>query len=507
MEAPLKTQGGKVDADYQTVSSDLPDISEVIQKLGFGRAQIQALVFGGGVWLADGAELLLIGSVTRAVNEEWGLHATERGLIVSTVFVGVLFGNLLSGSLGDQFGRKPPILISYFGVFVFSMLTVFAWDFYSMCAIRLLVGMSFGIGQPSWNAMGSEICPADYRMHMTAGSQILFAVGEMYSATLIWSEDPRMERLNWRWLILMGAVPSIIFLIFSWKALHESPIWLATHGNKEDAKEVLTQLRDLNGCDASTSLDFKMSPPKKSGAYAGADRLAAVFSPSMLYTTVVVAFSCFTLNFLFYGGLYAYPQILPEFETGLSPAASLLLGAFMEIPGFLGGLYLGIWMTRKCGIFVYLVGAFISSIIFALAATQGLGHHGRIPMYLEAMLQVGLAGNKAFTAVGFVIVYCYSTEVYSTRTRATGTAVCISMGRLGSMFCPLVYEWMTEYTGTPVTFIYAMAGCVAVNAVLAFFLTKETAGMLLKDDDDDVQAAKDPEASPPASSPLVASGH
>lgn len=75
-----------------------------IDAIGYGRGQLIVSVVGAGIWAADGAELLLISSVTRSIGKEWGLSGSEKGLVVSVVFVGVMVGNLLSGWLGDAVG-------------------------------------------------------------------------------------------------------------------------------------------------------------------------------------------------------------------------------------------------------------------------------------------------------------------------------------------------------------------------------------------------------------------
>eukprot|EP00397_Hematodinium_sp_SG-2012_P027066 GEMP01028414.1.p1 GENE.GEMP01028414.1~~GEMP01028414.1.p1 ORF type:complete len:226 (+),score=36.94 GEMP01028414.1:178-855(+) len=186
-----------------------PHLSSVIEEIGFGWAQVKLTLMGGSVWAADGAELLILGSITRAVKEEWDLSPFQRGFVVSIVFLGVLIGNFLSGTLGDKYGRRLPIIISYLGVFVFSITSVFAWSFASLATMRLFVGMAFGVGQPAWNAFGSEVSPDKYRLLMNAMGQSLFSLGEIYAATLIYIDNPRMKYLDWRWLILMGSIPSL----------------------------------------------------------------------------------------------------------------------------------------------------------------------------------------------------------------------------------------------------------------------------------------------------------
>ena len=48
---------------------------------------------------------------------------------------------------------------------------------------------------------------------------------------------------------------------------------------------------------------------------------------------------------------------------------------------------------------------------------------------------------KMFVDVGFVVGYMYASEIYPAVARTTGTSVCIAAGRIGSIACPLVYEY------------------------------------------------------------------
>lgn len=344
------------------------DIQDVIDSLGFGRAQIQALILGGGTYAADGAELLLIGAVTKAVSKEWDLQAFDRGIIVSVVFVGTLFGNVVSGVMGDSHGRRLPILLSEVGIFVFSITSAFAWDVWSLALSRLLVGFAFGIGVPAWNTLGGEICPTSLRLLMSALSQCLFPIGEIYSAFLIYLQDPLMRDLNWRSLLLLGAIPAGILFIFTYTSLNESPRHLAATGRHSEAKKVLQDMAMRNS-KLDCVLDY--NPPlggtsalQVSGWELVFGKLAAVFTSRLVYSTLVLCFSAMTLNFLFYGGLYAFPQVLPELELPVDPAVNLIIGACFEIPGYLLCMCLGDRITRKQMMYTYLVGACLCTLLF-----------------------------------------------------------------------------------------------------------------------------------------------
>jgi DHA1 family bicyclomycin/chloramphenicol resistance-like MFS transporter len=69
-----------------------------------------------------------------------------RQLIISTIFLGLAFGQLFFGPLSDKTGRKPAIYAGY-GIFIAgSFLSIFALNFPMMLAGRLLQGV--GVSAP-----------------------------------------------------------------------------------------------------------------------------------------------------------------------------------------------------------------------------------------------------------------------------------------------------------------------------------------------------------------------
>lgn len=473
------TSGALEDPPVECESS----AAELIERIGFGCGQLKVLFSGGGCWLADGAELLLLSSVTRAVADEWDLDRWERGLITSIVFVGVLAGNLISGYMGDHLGRRAPLLLSYVGICAFSLLSVLATGFYSITFFRFWVGASFGIGQPAFNALVGETTPAAFRVTMSAMAQMLFSAGELYSAVLIMLQDPQMQDLNWRKLVCWGAMPSFIFLLLALLFLTESPAWLQVSERQEEARRALEDLARANG--AQHHVLTQWVPRRASVSTTSTmDRINVVFGRHLLYSTVVVCVSVFTLNFLFYGGLYAFPQVLPKMELHINPSTNLIVGALSEVPGYFIGIFLGGILSRKTCMLIYLLMMVASTLMFGIAGSMilstELGH------WLEVTLQAGLIGQKIFTAFGFLIVYVYSIEIYPTVARATGGALCIAAGRFGSIVAPTIFENLHYLTGSHSSFFSFTAGLCGVNAMLVLFLPYETKGEILKDHLDEI---------------------
>lgn len=213
-----------------SASQDKPTLGEVVDQIGLGPAQMRSGILGGGVWMADGAELLLIGSVADVLSREWELSRFLKGFVVTIVYTGLMVGNISSGPAGARLGRREVIVCSYAGIFLFSILSSTAGGIGVLLLWRFIVGWSIGFGQPAWLAINAEITPSKYRVVTGGLGQALFTVGELYAALLLQMDDPSLKHLDWRRIIQLGALPSLTLLCFCWPFLHQSPTFLQLKG-------------------------------------------------------------------------------------------------------------------------------------------------------------------------------------------------------------------------------------------------------------------------------------
>lgn len=465
-----------------------PTAADYVERLGFGCAQIKVLVTGGGCLSADGSQMLILGAIAQTVGPQWKLETWQRGSLVSVVFVGVLIGNLMSGVIGDKLGRRLPILLSYVGMCLFSLASLFANGFYSMACLRFFVGVSFGAGVPAFYSLCSEVSPSDYRLPMNAWGQVQFAGGEFFSAFLIWYQDPFMKDLQWRWLVGLGCIPCVMFLVLALFMLEESPHFLMVNGRHSEAQRVLENFSKSNGVDIQIDLSrSSASAAARQTSMSIRERLAIVWGRHMFYSTVVLCACFFTWNFLFYGGLYAFPQALRDLELhSVNPAVNLMLGALMEAPGLFLGVVLGRYVSRKNCMLLYLLVVLMCTLIFSFSTAAVLDTSSPGGSWaLESLVQIGLLGNKVFTSFGALIVSVYAAEIYPTVARTTGIALGVGFGRLGSIVAPTVFDGLFVATGSYGAFFNFAAGLCAVNAVLVLFLPYETKGTILQDHLDD----------------------
>ena len=138
--------------------------------------------------------MLVMGSITSLLHNHWELSAPVRGMMVSIVFLGFCGGNLVSGSIGDRYGRKRSILLSYLFIGVFGMLTAFSWDAVSMVILRFMVGFGCGIGFPSVYSLIPEVCPTNMRGPASTLMIGCMPLGELFAALGVMLIDPYLDR-------------------------------------------------------------------------------------------------------------------------------------------------------------------------------------------------------------------------------------------------------------------------------------------------------------------------
>eukprot|EP00434_Breviolum_minutum_P008159 symbB.v1.2.007193.t1/scaffold436.1/size343649/25 len=273
-------------------------------------------------------------------------------------------------------------------------------------------------------------------------------------------DDLTMQFLHWRVLLRLGAMPSFALFLLSAAYLNESPMFLALKGRSHEARHVVERMGRLNQA-SSVLVDFELNS-EASGRHNGSlvsemgRQMNMVFSAHFLVVTLVIMSVCFTLNLVYFGSLFAFPQVLPMLMHGQA-ASELLVGALWELPGLAMGLLLGIMASRPltCSIICFIVGA------------HG---HPEQEKTMKVFLFIGYYGIKCVPNIGFIVAYQMSAEVYPTEARSMGAGLALAAGRLAAMISPLIYEAAVMWTGTYLVFFLIMAALCISNLYMVDLL-------------------------------------
>jgi putative MFS transporter len=457
------------------------DISDLLDNLGLGKYQFTSIALMSGLILTDGAEMLLASGLARTAAVEFDASPIERGMAMAVLFVGLLLGSLTGGGAGDMLGRRPIILGAYFCVTVFGALCHSASTMSSLMIFRFGMGLGMGLGAPATMTLTIETVPTELRGVVYNAVGGIFVLGQMWAAIGLFCVMPDLEGPSWRILYIWAIAPGIVMLPFAYVYLKESPRWLLVNGKKAELDALLRYAALKN---QKPTLDIKLddrcyNTPQPIPGEQGHqntigywDRFRTLYSPSLRNTTVSCSFLCFVGNFLLYGQMYALAQ---DFETmrhdWLSPAAELLVTSTFMLSGiFVAAVFLSlqeIGHVRSIAVCCFCCSA-LSCIMLCV-------DYGYPTLFDSAGYMYILFGVTLFN-----ISYVYMPESFPSFVRQTGCGVCMSLGRLGSISAPIIFESLHEWkaeTHAPYLLLTASLGCA--GTILSSRLKLETKGMRL----------------------------
>src|SRR5690606_34172898 len=184
-----------------------------------------------------------IGLVGPILREQWGLSGADIGFLNTITFASAAIGRLLSGILGDRYGRRVMLTINLLLFTVGSALCALAPSFGWMCVARAIVG--FGVGGEISTAvtMLAEFCSPKFRG--TAAGLVNVGAGGFGNflapafGLLVFTLFPGEN--SWRWLFAVLAIPAFLVVFFR-RYVPETPRFLASQGKIEEANKVLSIL-------------------------------------------------------------------------------------------------------------------------------------------------------------------------------------------------------------------------------------------------------------------------
>ena len=187
------------------------------------------------VLVLDFFDFFLIAFVMSAIGPEWHLTYGQGALILYGAGVGAIIGSLVSGSLGDVFGRKQLAVIGTFicGISAgcIGFLPQGAWI--GLAALRFFVGFGLAAGVTPVLPMIVEQTPTRWRTGITSFF-IVFASAGTFLATF--TSAILLHAFGWRGVAMTGFV-AIIVGILVWALVPESARWLAAKGRFAEARD------------------------------------------------------------------------------------------------------------------------------------------------------------------------------------------------------------------------------------------------------------------------------
>lgn len=189
--------------------------------------------------LMSGLDIGVISGALDFVSEAFHASTFAQEWIVSAMMAGAAVGAVLAGWLAKITGRKWALVLGGVIFIIGSLGCALAWSVASMIWGRAMMGLAIGIAAFTSPLYLSEIASENTRGAMISTYQLMITVG-IFMAFI--SDTLLSYHAQWRWMFGMIAIPGVLFVV-GVLFLPYSPRWLMMQGRREEALDVLKDLR------------------------------------------------------------------------------------------------------------------------------------------------------------------------------------------------------------------------------------------------------------------------
>ena len=460
---------GPVDHATATFTTDIPARLDRLPWAKFHWLVIFAL---GIAWILDGLEVTIVGSLAGALSQSHSLHlsAQQVGDAASAYLVGAVGGALFFGWLTDRLGRKKLFSIT---VLVYLLATIacgLSWNFASFAMFRLLTGAGIGGEYAAVNATIQELIPARRRgftdLVVNGSFWIGAALGALGALVVL---DPAIipPEIGWRAAFVIGGILGG-FVLFLRSFLPESPRWLMTHGQPEEAERVVRAIEARVAHETGQPLpppphqSLTLRTDVQSWFGAGVRALLTAYRRRTVLGTVLMAAQAFCYNAVF----FTYALILTQFYHVQAGSVGLFMLPF-ALGNFLGPLLLGrLFDTLGRRVMItatYALSGLLMAITGWLFAIGLLDAVQQTAAWTVIFFVASAAASSAYLTVG---------ESFPLEVRAIAIAVFYAFGTgVGGVAGPALFGALID-TGSRISILwgYLLGGglMMAAGAVAAW---------------------------------------
>lgn len=423
------------------------DVRQFIDEQPFSGYQVLIVSLSVAAVLVEGYDAQAMGYVAPEVARQLHITRAALGPVLSSGLVGMMFGALVLGPLGDRIGRRPVIILSVLLTGLAALLTATAQSVQSLLVFRVITGLGLGGSLPNLVALNSEYAPQKFR----ATSIVLAGCGFSIGATLGgFASAGLIARFGWRAVFLVGGISPCVMAVLLFALLPESIRFLVNKGGQEHT--VARILSRIASVPVATQTRFSVGVLRR-------PRFAVreLFTGGRTKLTLAL-WVMFFMNLL---DVYFLNNWLPTVmhDTGIRLETAILVTSLFQGGGTLGALALGrlidqtlsyrllAWAYLAAGLFVFLIGVAGVSVVLLACSVFAAG----------------------FCVVGAQIsALALAAESYPTSIRSTGVGWALGIGRIGSISGPLLGGLLLPVGGGASHVVSAAAVPILIAAAGAF---------------------------------------
>src|SRR6266700_1420150 len=385
---------------------------------------------GAGMFF-DGYDLYIAGGVLASAVQTKFSTVPQNLQFISLTFVGMTLGALITGFVGDKYGRRFTYQINLLIFGLASLAAAFAQDMNQLIACRFLQGLGLGAEIVVGYSTLTEFVPPKTRGRWLSMMAFLVVAGFPVTALLGYLIIPAW---GWRPMFIIAGVGSLVVWYLR-KNLPESPRWLESQGRTAEAESLMQSIERESGGGGGTL------PPVVVPAQVAQVAASDMLRPPLLQRLIVGSWVLITINTLIFGFVIFLPQFF--LRQGLTIANSLAYTLVLSVASLVG-----------CA-----VGAYLSDAIGRRASIIGASIVTIVSGYIYARFSA--ASDPA------IVFGVYTPELFPTEIRLRANGICNTFGRGATVVSPfIVGALMASYQLPGV--VWLMIGLVVVQIVVVW---------------------------------------
>jgi MFS family permease len=411
-----------------------------LDRLPWSRFHWRVLMGLGAVWILDGLEVTIVGSVAARLTEPGSgiaMTAADIGVSAACYVAGACLGALLFGQLTDRFGRRKLFIVTLAVYIAATVATAFAFAPWYFFLARFVTGAGIGGEYAAINSAIDELMPARVRGRVDlvingtywAGVALGAALALLLLNTAIFPAD-----LGWRLAFGLGAVLGLVILLVR-RNVPESPRWLFIHGRQEEAERIVEgierEVREETGQSLAEPTSSITVRQRKSIPLRTVARTTFKVYPRR----AVLGLALFVGQAFLYNGITFNLGTLFGTYYGVTSSAVPIFVVIYALGNLLGPVLLGrLFDTvgrKPMIVMAYLGSAVATAPLVWVFVTRAGGASGFLALLVVTFFLASTGASAAYLTVS---------EIFPMETRALAIAFFYAVGTgLGGIAGPLLF--------------------------------------------------------------------
>ncbi len=358
---------------------------------------------------------------------EWNLNYIQGSYMPTAALLGTCIGAIFWGMIADRIGRRRALMYTILLFSITNLIQTHSWSYPQFTITCFFMGFGVGGEIPLAFTLLSEFMPAHLRTRTELMVGILAIVlGYAFAAI---SAHFLLPVAGWKSLFYVQALPALLVVLIRFR-FPESPRYLFMAGKGTEARRVIAEVEHRTG-NVHLREDIEVNSFSGDRRQSPIEGLCTLWNPIYRQRTLANWMFGFCIGFFEFAFIIWLPTTLKN--LGYSDAQSVnypMLINFFAIPSVFLVLYLLYKKGTKRILTLYPLVSGIFMLIFAFFLPQIAAR----PPFL-----VLIGGAIFFFGVTLLGIFPpYSSEVYPTEVRGTGSGWAAGSTRVGSFLGPLI---------------------------------------------------------------------